>query len=93
MRKATCEHVHKIANEMGYDPARSHTARRLASKKTGLDVPNQVIAVILPQEFFLFTYFNSLFRGICDYLRDEDYAVLVCYSHVNVADLEVIQAD
>jgi LacI family transcriptional regulator len=75
----TIERVHIIAAEMGYDPAQHQAARRMALKKHGQDVINNIVALFLPPTFYEVNYYNSIVRGMLDVLTSQQYGLLTMY--------------
>lgn len=70
------DRIIEVANEMGYDPARNHAARRLSLSKTGKDTLNYMVAVFMPGEFSTAPYYQLMFRGIVEVLWAEGFGLV-----------------
>jgi DNA-binding LacI/PurR family transcriptional regulator len=65
-----------VAAEMQYDPTVHQAARRLATRRTGKPVRNQVIALMLPAEYHS-DYFKRLLEGLMATLMPAGYGLLI----------------
>lgn len=75
----TAEHVQTTATEMGYNPALQEAARRLVSKRSSIQITNQVIALFLPRALSQAAYFFDIFHGLMNGLSDKGFGVLTNY--------------
>jgi len=75
--KAMTENVHRIAAELGYNPAANDSARRLIARRHGTRLLNKVIALFMPQHYTSASYFVHLFQGVQDVLEEKGYGLLV----------------
>ena len=80
LAQTTYDRIHKTAKEMGYDPANGHLARRLALRRVGQQVLNNVVAVISPSDFYAHNFYHEVFRGLYEGLVPEQFAALVHYT-------------
>jgi LacI family transcriptional regulator len=74
--QATMERVIAMAQEMGYNPALNHAARRLNSNRTGQRVLNYIVALFFPMHLLGFEYFGQMFKGLQRPVKRERYALL-----------------
>ena len=77
INEKTAARIRTAATELGYNRARFHQARRLAARKTGRQVLNHQVALILPAFFHTSHYFNALFNGILNVLTTKGYGISV----------------
>jgi LacI family transcriptional regulator len=73
----TVARVCAVAEEMGYDPANNHAARRLVMMGRGQKVINHLAGVLLPAHFTQANYFSQLFQGLSEALTRERYGMLM----------------
>jgi LacI family transcriptional regulator len=85
--QATIDLVLRTAREMGYDAARSHTARRLASQKFGRSVVNKMIGMWMYLPFGSTeaslrqsNYTVMLWSGVLTAMAETDFEVSTCDS-------------
>lgn len=72
----TIQRILDVAREMGYDPNRYHSARRLASSKYGRTELNRVLGFF----FFHFNgsesgYFMKMLQGVLGALKEQDFEI------------------
>lgn len=80
---STCERIRSIARDMGYDPSRHHTARRLASSKFGRSVINRVIGIFFYHPDFGTTdYYTKLIQGALVATADNKFQLMTCDTNV-----------
>ena len=84
----TTERVLKAINELGYDPARYESARKLALHKVGRSIQNKVIAFYFPTDFFFVPYFVAVMDGVMQTIMSENFALLSV--PVNIHEKEMI---
>lgn len=78
--RTTVNKILAVAHEIGYDLSQHHGARRLALSKYGQEVPNNVIALFFPRQFFNWNYFNTIFHNVLDTLMAAKYALVTNYT-------------
>lgn len=75
---ATMARIQAMATEMGYNPARSHAARRLQGQKNGgPPVLNHVVAFPIPVRQLQDPYFARIMDGIGRVLERERFGILL----------------
>jgi DNA-binding LacI/PurR family transcriptional regulator len=74
---ATVAKVRASAAELGYNPSRHQAARRMALRKVGLDVINQVVAVFFPPYIYRSNYATELFWGMWEGMNRAGFSLLV----------------
>ncbi|MHB9134379.1 MAG: LacI family DNA-binding transcriptional regulator [Armatimonadota bacterium] len=82
----TIERINALAQEMGYDPAYAHDARRLGMRKAGNRPLNHVIALLFYREFSSSAYHFTLFRALLDVLTREDYGIFTTFNDERTTD-------
>ncbi|HEY3418053.1 MAG TPA: LacI family DNA-binding transcriptional regulator, partial [Armatimonadota bacterium] len=75
----TAEQIRVVAAEMGYDPVRHQAARRLINLRHGKTITNETAALFFPSNFYLYTYFLRLFRGMLDTFTTQQYDLITSY--------------
>jgi len=75
--KETIDKVLQASKELGYDPQMQSEAKRLVMRRFGKTVVNRLVALLIPENFYLSTYFNSIFDGISSTLAEEGFGVLM----------------
>ena len=84
---ATRERILAAANELGYNPAAHHMARRLALRKGGgARAINHVVALFFPTVLAKGEYFGGLFNGIYQALIADRFALLACDINLQQTD-------
>ncbi|HEY3377188.1 MAG TPA: LacI family DNA-binding transcriptional regulator [Armatimonadota bacterium] len=76
LRQDTITKIQTTAAEMGYDASYSDSARRMALRKHGKDIPNYTIGVVMPRSFLNITYYLQIYRGLLSVLTDANYSAL-----------------
>jgi DNA-binding LacI/PurR family transcriptional regulator len=77
--QATIDLVVNTAKEMGYDPARSHAARRLISQRFGQRIMNSMIGMWFVRETMgQSNYLLSVWRGVLEAVSKTDFEVCTC---------------
>ena len=82
--QATIDHICAVAREMGYDPSRSHAARRLVLGFQGTPLLSQVVALFIPPDFMDDLYYGRMVHGILDVLSAQDFGMLMLYEKSEV---------
>ncbi|MEI6520427.1 MAG: LacI family DNA-binding transcriptional regulator [bacterium] len=77
---ATRKRIHIVAEEMGYNSAMQHSARRLIRRRYGTQFVNHAIGVLLPIHYHHSNYFNAILQGIQDVLEEAGYALVISYA-------------
>jgi DNA-binding LacI/PurR family transcriptional regulator len=77
VNEETANLIRAAAAELGYDLSVQQSARRLALRKSGNQVLNHLVAVILPMPFTRVNFFHHLFNGISDVLTAEGFGLLL----------------
>ena len=72
----TIDRVQAAARELGYDPARHTSARRLAMRRMGVEVLNHLVALLVPTVFHETNYHILMFRGVMDVFTPARYGLL-----------------
>jgi LacI family transcriptional regulator len=80
VKPATAAQICAAARALNYDPTHNQAARRLAARKTGSHVRNQVVAALVPTDFLERVYFTNLLRGILQVLSPAHFALLTLES-------------
>lgn len=75
----TAARVLTAAAELGYSPAQHIAARRLALKKQGRHVVNNLIALCFPELFGHYNYFLAMYHGLLDVFTPEQYGLLTTH--------------
>ncbi|MHB9025767.1 MAG: LacI family DNA-binding transcriptional regulator [Armatimonadota bacterium] len=82
----TRQRILAVAEELGYDPAVHHTARRLVMRKVDRDILNQTVGLIFPHSFLNANYYSTIFRGIVKVLTLDGYALVTIPSYSSQHD-------
>ncbi len=69
----TIARVQAVAAELGYNPDNNHAARRMVMRRHGVTVLNQLVALILPPDFYKGPYSLEPFLGIMGTLAEAGY--------------------
>lgn len=80
VRPVTRDLIVATATRMGYDPALNTAARRLVLRHHGQHIINQLIALIFPSTFYQTNYFNSIYWGIMDVLKQHDFSLVTTHA-------------
>ncbi|MHB9134698.1 MAG: LacI family DNA-binding transcriptional regulator [Armatimonadota bacterium] len=78
---STIDHVLAVAAEMGYDSSLHTTARRLAMRRHGHDIINNVIGLSMRSGFIHMHYYAAIFQGIVDVLMPEEFSLVLTDLH------------
>jgi LacI family transcriptional regulator len=81
--QATIDRVRREARRMGYDPSRSHAARRLRYQRTDTEIVNQLVALFFPFGEMHQPYWAYMFEGMQGVLAAQGFGALTC--NVDVA--------
>ncbi|HEX2951898.1 MAG TPA: LacI family DNA-binding transcriptional regulator [Armatimonadota bacterium] len=77
----TAGHIRAVAVEMGYDASTQQVARRLTQRRTGIRVPNDLVGLCYPEQFYNTNYFLAIFEGIMEIFTAEKIGVLISYTY------------
>ncbi|HOF87976.1 MAG TPA: LacI family DNA-binding transcriptional regulator [Armatimonadota bacterium] len=77
--QATAERVRAAAAELGYDPSRTLSARRLVAQRHSTSYINHAIAVFFSPYFYQEPYYCRIYQGILDVMLPEEYALVMVH--------------
>ncbi len=75
--KETIEKVQQTAKELGYEPLMQSEAKRLVMRRFGKTLVKRLVALLIPERFYLSNYYNSIFDGLSSTLAEEGFGVLM----------------
>jgi DNA-binding LacI/PurR family transcriptional regulator len=74
---ATAHRILAVAEEMGYNPLYNDAARRLALRKSGKRIINQVVALFYEGNFTHHRYYAEIFDGLSEVCTLTDFQILL----------------
>jgi len=89
VEESTRQRILRVAQELGYDPAFQHNARRLAMRQYGKSPVNHVLAVIVDPDEPVRNYHSRLLAGVWHAAYARGYALVVVYFDREFVDTQL----
>jgi DNA-binding LacI/PurR family transcriptional regulator len=81
VNEETAARIRAAAVELGYDPATSQGARRLALRKYSRQVVNHLVGVMIPMPVTRMTFFHHLFSGVSETLAMAGFGLVLTHTY------------